>query len=222
MSDATISQKASRRWPVISATVAILLAAALGAILALRPDEPLAVDLEWMEEMLDERNAVIEALALVMNYLGGGIIGVVIVPAVVIVAFLIARRPWAALYFTLSIIASAGLVQLLKQLVGRARPEEILVVADYGSFPSGHTANAATMAVVFGLVFGRLWIWAAGFLYTAMMAFSRTYLGAHWLSDTIGGILIGAGVAVIIWAPFADRLEREREQHRRNGIAGAA
>jgi undecaprenyl-diphosphatase len=153
-----------------------------------------------------------------MNYLGGGIIGVVIVPVVIIVAFLIARRPWAAVFFTVAILASSALVQVLKNLVGRSRPEDILVVSDYGSFPSGHTANAATMAVVFGLVFGRLWIWAAGILYTAMMAFSRTYLGAHWLSDTIGGILIGAGVAVIVWAPFASRLEQERERHRRDGV----
>jgi undecaprenyl-diphosphatase len=42
------------------------------------------------------------------------------------------------------------------------------------------------------------------------MMLSRTYLGAHWISDTVGGMLIGAGVAVILWAPFAFRLYRER------------
>jgi undecaprenyl-diphosphatase len=41
------------------------------------------------------------------------------------------------------------------------------------------------------------------------MAVSRTYLGAHWLSDTIGGILLGAGVAVIVWAPLAYKLAEE-------------
>jgi membrane-associated phospholipid phosphatase len=44
------------------------------------------------------------------------------------------------------------------------------------------------------------------------MALSRTYLGAHWLSDTIGGLILGAGVAVIVWAPLAYRLARERTQ----------
>jgi undecaprenyl-diphosphatase len=41
------------------------------------------------------------------------------------------------------------------------------------------------------------------------MAVSRTYLGAHWISDTIGGLLLGAGVAVIVWTPLAYRLAAE-------------
>jgi undecaprenyl-diphosphatase len=42
------------------------------------------------------------------------------------------------------------------------------------------------------------------------MLLSRTYLGVHWLSDTIGGVLLGVAVAVIVWAPFASRIQRER------------
>jgi membrane-associated phospholipid phosphatase len=64
--------------------------------------------------------------------------------------------------------------------------------------------------VVLGIVLRRGWVWAAGIVYTILMVLSRTYLGAHWVSDTIGGALVGAGVAVIVWAPFALRLERER------------
>jgi membrane-associated phospholipid phosphatase len=44
------------------------------------------------------------------------------------------------------------------------------------------------------------------------MMVSRTYLGAHWISDTIGGMLIGVGVAVILWAPFAFLLYREQRR----------
>ena len=35
-------------------------------------------------------------------------------------------------------------------------------------------------------------------------------LGAHWLSDTIGGALIGAGVVLVLWAFSAHWLEAER------------
>ena len=84
-----------------------------------------------------------------------------------------------------------------------------LVHADTGSFPSGHTANAATMVVVLGILFPRVWVWCLGVAWAVLMAISRTYLGAHWISDTIGGLLLGAGVAVIVWTPLAHRLALE-------------
>jgi membrane-associated phospholipid phosphatase len=55
-----------------------------------------------------------------------------------------------------------GVVQLLKNLFGRARPEDIMTNLDFGSFPSGHVANAAAMAVVLGLLFPGVWVWVAG------------------------------------------------------------
>ena len=80
---------------------------------------------------------------------------------------------------------------------------------DFGSFPSGHSSNAALVATALGIIFMRTWVWVAGAVYTVLMMLSRTYLGAHWISDTIGGMLVGAGVAVIVWAPFANKLYRE-------------
>ena len=151
-------------------------------------------------------------LALAFNYLGGGITAILVVPLVVVGGLLLWRRPWAALYFVIATILSVLVVQLLKNLFGRPRPTEILVNPDFGSFPSGHSANAALIATTLGIVFWRAWVWAAGAVYTVAMMLSRTYLGAHWISDTIGGLLVGAGIAVIVWAPFADVLARERDQ----------
>lgn len=68
------------------------------------------------------------------------------------------------------------------------------------------------MAVVLALVLRRGWIWAAGLVYTVIMLLSRTYLSAHWLSDTVGGLVLGSAVAVIVWAPLAHRLLVERER----------
>lgn len=204
------AHKVSRRWPVISASVCVALVVALGIVIALRPTQAFSFDREWMGEIVEHRSPFWLVPALVMNSLGAGLIGVIVVPVVTIVVLLLFRRPWAALYYAVAIIVSAALVQLLKATVGRSRPKAILVTADVGSFPSGHTANAATMALVLAIVFPFVWVWVAGSCYTILMMLSRTYLGAHWLSDTIGGLLLGLGIAAMVWAPFAARLESER------------
>lgn len=207
----TAARSIRRRWPLISALVAIGVAAGLGLLIALRGGNlPLEDDLEWMDEILEHRSIWWDAPALLMDWLGGGIMGVFVVPLAIIGLLLIMKRFWAALYFVIAAAASAGVVQLLKALLDRPRPEDIMVLSDAGSFPSGHVANAATIAVTLGIIVSRAWVWAGGVAYAVLMLLSRTYLGAHWLSDTLGGLLIGAGVAVIAWAPFALKLQRER------------
>ncbi|MCU1476671.1 MAG: phosphoesterase PA-phosphatase [Subtercola sp.] len=207
------ARRVHRFWPLISGVIAVLLAAVIGLIIALRDNgAPTEIDTDWMDEIIEHRSPVWTLPSLFMDYLGGGIVGVIVVPIAIIVALLLFRRRWAALYFLIASVLSAGLVQLLKTTFGRARPTEILVTADFGSFPSGHTANAATIAVCMAIVFPRVWVWAAGAAYVVLMLLSRTYLGAHWLTDTLAGMLIGAGVAVIVWAPFAVRLYDERSR----------
>ncbi len=212
----------SRRWPVVSASVAVALVLGLGAIIAFRPKEAFSLDLEWMEEIVEHRSPFWLGPALFFNYAGGGIVGSVVVPLVIVLLLLAFRRPWGALFFAVASIVSVALVQLLKHTVGRARPSEILVHSDTGSFPSGHTANAATMVVVLGILFPRVWVWCLGVAWAVLMAVSRTYLGAHWMSDTVGGLLLGAAVAVIVWAPLAYRLATERTRPHPFFLARAA
>ncbi|GGF12427.1 phosphatase PAP2 family protein [Subtercola lobariae] len=211
LTDPVAARRVHRFWPLISGVVAVLLAAVVGLFIALRDNgAPTEIDTDWMNEIIEHRSPVWTLPSLFMNYLGGGIVGVFVVPIAIIVALLLFRRRWAALYFLVASVLSAGLVQLLKATFGRARPSEILVTADFGSFPSGHTANAATIAVCLAIIFPRVWVWAVGAAYVVLMLLSRTYLGAHWLTDTFAGLLIGAGVAVIVWAPFAAKLFEER------------
>ncbi|WP_157009254.1 phosphatase PAP2 family protein [Agromyces laixinhei] len=201
-----------RRAPlVIAGASALVLAALLGMLVTVwTGSTPLAVDEAWAEFAVSLRTPVGDWFAYAMNTVGGGDIGVFVVPIGAAIVLLIVRRPWGALYFIAASAASAGVVQVLKQLFGRARPEDMIVVSDFGSFPSGHVANAATIAVVVGVLVPRTWVWVAGAVYTLLMAFSRTYLGAHWLTDTVGGALAGVGIALLLWAALARPLERER------------
>jgi membrane-associated phospholipid phosphatase len=168
------------------------------------------VDGEWMADVLELRGPFGDAISRGLDFLGGGWFAFWFVPVAVAVLFLIARRPWAAAVFVVTSAVSAGLVQVLKALFGRARPEDILLDLTSGAYPSGHAANAATVAVLLALLVPRWWVALAGAVYVVMMALSRTYLGAHWLTDTVGGAVFGASTALAAWAAFAPLLRRER------------
>ena len=201
----------ARLWWVVSAVGALLLVILLAAVIFYREsDKPFGFEVAWMGEMVKLRAPVWTIPALAFDWVGGGIRSIVYVPLTIIGGLLIWRRPWGALYYATAALTSVTLTTIIKDLVGRPRPTEILVAPDFGSFPSGHSANAALIAMTLGIIFRRIWIWITGTVYTLLMMLSRTYLGAHWISDTVGGMLVGAGVAIIIWAPFAFRLYRER------------
>lgn len=188
----------------------VVVSGLLGWAIFRRGDEPYAVDLWWNAMIAQSWRPVLSGFSLVMNWVGGGWFGVLAVPIGGAIGLIVLRRPWAAAYFLAAEAGSAVAVQVLKRLFGRVRPEEIVVISDYGSYPSGHVANAASIAVAAFVIFPRLWVVIAGAVWVVLMAFSRTYLHAHWLSDTVGGALIGAGAALMVAAAFAVPMARER------------
>lgn len=186
-----------------------VLACLLGWWVFSRGDEPFAIDLGWNAFVAAMFNPVFSAFSYFMDWAGGGWVAVLVVPLGGALVLVLLKRPWAAAYFIAAEAVSAGGVQVLKHLFGRVRPEDIVVIADYGSYPSGHVANAATIAVAVYIIFPRVWIAILGGIWIILMAFSRTYLHAHWLSDTLGGALIGAGTALLVAAAFAVPMARE-------------
>lgn len=98
---------------------------------------------------------------------------------------------------------------LLKNLVDRDRPYEVLKELQVlierqpdSSFPSGHAANSFASAIVLFNLFqkkkSKYGILTAGLI----MAFSRVYLGVHYLSDVLVGITVGtlSGLSVCRFA----------------------
>lgn len=130
---------------------------------------------------------------------------------------------WALWQRLDKLAASAGVIlgtslmgTILKVLLQRSRPETEYASAmmyQSFSFPSGHAAAAT---VGFGFLayaaymnlpapFGAI-VCALSALFGLLVCISRVYLGAHYPSDVLGGIVLGlAGLAVIAWVvrPFA-------------------
>ena len=112
------------------------------------------------------------------------------------------RRHWLkAAAFTLAVVTSEFFIGPVKAAADRPRPPGALIDTSAASFPSGHAIATAVTAVGLVLVLAHpgpsRWQWELRAVeFTAVMALSRVYLRAHWLSDTLAGALLGAGLAL--------------------------
>jgi membrane-associated phospholipid phosphatase len=184
------------------AACAMLAFVALIAILV--PAGPLALDRSWLEAMRHLETPFLTHLALVFNWLGRGL-GRALTLAVVGL-LLLRRRRWLALVaFAVAESLAPLLSALLKAQVDRTRPPDGLVHPGGASFPSGHVTYAGATCVALVLLFTtpgrrRRWWWALAGLGVVGMAWSRTYLQVHWLTDVIAGALLGSGVSLLVFA----------------------
>lgn len=136
-----------------------------------------------------------------------GIIWIVI--GIVLVLRKETRQLGVLLLTALFITAALG-EGILKNLIKRERPFEIvnslklLIPAPISySFPSGHTASSFTAFGVFYFMNFR-YKWCVLIL-ASLIAFSRIYLNVHWTTDIIGGILLGLTVSYITCKVFVER-----------------
>ena len=134
---------------------------------------------------------------------------------VVVLVLLALKRRWLQLTaFALALATSEPLIGILKEFYERPRPVGGLYPTDSFSFPSGHAIAGAVTAVGIVIVLlppgPRRWRWELqAAVFAGLMALSRTYLGVHWLSDVIGGTLLGVTIAVG-WPALLQELRERR------------
>jgi membrane-associated phospholipid phosphatase len=205
-----------RPWRALWLGAALLLLFVLLALLV--PVQPLAIEQHWADWMREIQTALLKQVALVFNYLGRGVGRALVVVGVGVVP-IVAKRGWALLAYAVTEGLTPLLNSLFKALVDRARPPDGLVHLSGPSFPSGHVSFAAATLVAAVLLFTtverprRRWWWLATAGIVGM-AWSRTYLQVHWLLDVLAGSLLGAGVALFVFAAIqlprrAQRLQDE-------------
>jgi undecaprenyl-diphosphatase len=197
------------RW---RALCLVLLGAFLGISAVVYAAGLLPGDVVLHREILEGRGTLVHAVARWVDYGGKW---VVLAPAIVLLLAWsrLARQRWW-LWCTLMPV-SGGLEQLFKFLVGRPRPRGF-----HWGFPSGHVTAAATFAVILLYVLSRervspAWrgiVTALAVVLVGAVGFARVILNAHWPSDVIGGVLLGAGCAAAgAWWDAAHPLEAARE-----------
>lgn len=147
-----------------------------------------------------------------------GSVGVMLPLIAVVLVWLAWRRCWrTAAYWAGTAAFAELLVQLLKATLGRHRPiHNLYAGVEQFSFPSGHaTVSTVVLAfLAFLLSRGRarairLGIAMTAAVYVVLVAFSRLYLGAHWLSDVLGGMSLGTTWVAFVAMVYTQRHVRE-------------
>ena len=119
-----------------------------------------------------------------------------------------------ASYFFVTIAVSGIAAQVIKHIVGRARPklmpelgaysfDPLSIKSSLASFPSGHATTVFAAAAALGFFMPRARL--ALIVFAVVIAIARVMAGAHYPSDVVAGALLGTVVALWLARVFADR-----------------
>ena len=188
--------------------VAIAVAAAVGAITAvviMHPYQSLDATVER-----DVQGTNLSPLTLTFPFFSwlGGPGGIYMQVVVILLVLLLNRRAWALAFAALA----GGLwYEIIVHLVNRPRPAvgQILRVTEHPgstSSPSGHlifiTISAAVLMLCIGHRYLPRWARPIGWIVVAAIALAagmdRIYVGAHWPSDVLAGILIAVAWLTLV------------------------
>ena len=167
------------------------------------PRSPLEIAISRLVQK--KQRSLMRSFVLVFNTITGSAVflNVLVVPVAAILwkirlrleALMILATCWS------NVLARTG----IKQLVGRPRPNPLLVRVTKQSagksFPSGHVASAMSLwgwLFALGLLkkearSGRTLLLSLPALFMAFVGPARIYLGDHWATDVLGGYLFGGG-----------------------------
>ena len=195
--------------------IVFVIAAGLGLLVDLVDENARVASIDASVSEWGSRNASSDAATVLKAVTQLGSTVVVFVVLVVVAAIDYRRRKSRSVFAFLAIVLGGELIlnNALKVIVGRDRPSVLRLVGASGlSFPSGHTAAAAAGWSAAALVLSRdrarpVRALAASIavLVAAAVGTSRALLGVHWVTDVVGGLLLGWGWFFLVAVSFGGR-----------------
>jgi undecaprenyl-diphosphatase len=185
----------------IALSVAAALFSALTVIVLADPWWLAAADTTVTEQVSDAHSGTLNRAMLAITLLGNRLVIGSLLLAISAWVWRTGRCRTPLAVMIGAFLFNPALEAALKGLVGRPRPDFIrLVSGDGPAFPSGHVLATVGFYGVLAIVAWRsttkrsLAVGALSGAATviALVGFSRIYLGVHWMSDVVGGYLIGA------------------------------
>lgn len=161
-----------------------------------------AVDRPVLDFVARHREPWLTSVSKVLTALGSS---AVLIPLLVAVG--LGWRRWRGTWWPLGRLSGAYLgafvlAQAIKPLVGRPRPPTAAAVVDVTTFafPSSHATQAIAVWGMLAMLLAaaapswrrKVTLWAAAMVIALLVGLSRVYLGAHWITDVLGGWALGA------------------------------
>lgn len=132
-----------------------------------------------------------------------------VVMLMVAAILLLRRHRLTGLWLVLLVAAENVIAPAAKVILGRARPEwdHPIAVEHSLSFPSGHATAAAAfglaLLLVTPLLSDRAWLRVAlrsvSVAVALIICADRVFLGVHYLTDVVGGVLLGFLMTTLAW-----------------------
>lgn len=138
-------------------------------------------------------------------------------------------QEWLPVLISLPVVAILCMLFssfITKPLFARPRPvfhpsfmEEVRTLYEtieepYG-FVSGHSASTFGIAMFTAILFRNRLYSCVIFLWALIMAYSRVYLGMHFISDIVAGALAGIGIGFLVYLVYGSYIRRDNSTKRR-------
>ena len=170
----------------------------LGILEDVASGDPLVVIDQAVFRLLQSlRTSVPDVVLIAITELGDSSV-ILAVVSVAAISFLLLRRWWSALDLVITVIGSTVFAHVMKLILHRARPLHLYDGLSEFSFPSGHATSSMVVYGFLVIVLARQatpklqkTLITGALSLILLIAFSRLYIGAHWLSDVGAGLSFG-------------------------------